>query len=391
MTAAGTTDLAIAECGNPEVAEDFLPMIHLVFANLKTWLTGVHHGVSRQHLQAYPQRVHVPLSAPTPSGRFAGDRRRRQDAARQFRRLQRPQGGAHDVGRSASRSNRARPFDGRGEEQRDSGRARADRGPRPEGLCVHARRRTRPKKSFERVIASGNHLLTQVKDNQPACAADLNWALAGRKPSGSAKTETAGRNRWETRELTVFHAKAWFRDTPWEKLIKTVLRLERTVCERTPATGLCAQTTEVVFWISSASNQMPQRWNEWDPRPLADRERQPLRARHRLRRGRFPHPQEPRHRRSPAILRLQSDPRRWRLQHPKRSLARRPRSQRPRLRESRCLRIPRSRRDQIDIRLPRNNILQERIGYLLKRPAGRPSVDVRRSKPDKAAPCRGQG
>src|SRR5271166_5078586 len=198
-----------------------------------------------------------------PFGRFVGDRRRRQDVARQFRRLQRPQGGAHDVGAAASRSNRARPSDGRGEEQRDSGRARADRGPRPEGLCIHARRRTRPKKSFERVIASGNHLLTQVKDNQPSLRRRLELGVAGRKPSGSAKTETAGRNRWETRELTVFPAKAWFRDTPWEKLIKTVLWLERTVCKRAPATGLCAQTTEVVFWISSASNQTPQRWNEW--------------------------------------------------------------------------------------------------------------------------------
>jgi hypothetical protein len=27
----------------------------------------------------------------------------------------------------------------------------------------------------------------------------------------------------------VFPVKAWFRHTPWEKLIKTVLRLERTV------------------------------------------------------------------------------------------------------------------------------------------------------------------
>src|SRR5277367_1167075 len=136
-----------------------------------------------------------------PFGRFVGDRRRRQDVARQFRRLQRPQGGAHDVGAAASRSNRARPSDGRAEEQRDSGRARADRGPRPEGLCVHARRRTRPKKSFERVIASGNHLLTQVKDNQPSLRRRLELGVAGRKPSGSAKTETAGRNRWETREF----------------------------------------------------------------------------------------------------------------------------------------------------------------------------------------------
>ena len=33
-----------------EVAEQYLPIIHLVFANLKTWLIGIHHGVSHQHL-----------------------------------------------------------------------------------------------------------------------------------------------------------------------------------------------------------------------------------------------------------------------------------------------------------------------------------------------------
>jgi predicted transposase YbfD/YdcC len=113
------------------------------------------------------------------------------------------------------------------------------------------------------VIASGNHLLTQVKDNQPSLRRRLELGTAGRKPTGSHKSETTGRNRWETRELTVFPAKAWFRHTPWENLIKTVLRLERTVCKRNPATGLCAQTTEVVFWVSSASNQTPERWNEW--------------------------------------------------------------------------------------------------------------------------------
>jgi transposase-like protein len=39
--------------GDPENAEAWLPMIHLVFSNLKTWLQGTHHGVSQQHLQAY--------------------------------------------------------------------------------------------------------------------------------------------------------------------------------------------------------------------------------------------------------------------------------------------------------------------------------------------------
>jgi len=44
---------AIAECGDPEVAEQFLPISHLVFTNLKSWLNGIHHGVSAKHLQAY--------------------------------------------------------------------------------------------------------------------------------------------------------------------------------------------------------------------------------------------------------------------------------------------------------------------------------------------------
>lgn len=39
--------------GDPEQAEAWLPMIHIVFGNLKTWLLGIHHGVSPQHLQAY--------------------------------------------------------------------------------------------------------------------------------------------------------------------------------------------------------------------------------------------------------------------------------------------------------------------------------------------------
>lgn len=45
--------LAAAENGSREVAEQYLPLIHLVFSNLKAWLTGMHHGVSHKHLQAY--------------------------------------------------------------------------------------------------------------------------------------------------------------------------------------------------------------------------------------------------------------------------------------------------------------------------------------------------
>ena len=53
MTKHGYDHVAIAERGDPQVAEEFMPIIHLVFSNLKTWLRGIHHGVSPQHLQAY--------------------------------------------------------------------------------------------------------------------------------------------------------------------------------------------------------------------------------------------------------------------------------------------------------------------------------------------------
>ena len=39
--------------GDPERTDAHLPMIHIAFSNLKTWLLGTHHGVSHQHLQAY--------------------------------------------------------------------------------------------------------------------------------------------------------------------------------------------------------------------------------------------------------------------------------------------------------------------------------------------------
>ena len=39
--------------GDPDKAEAHLPMIHLIFSNLKTWIQGTHHGVSQTHLQAY--------------------------------------------------------------------------------------------------------------------------------------------------------------------------------------------------------------------------------------------------------------------------------------------------------------------------------------------------
>lgn len=49
----GYAHLPVVEANDPKVAEEYLPIIHLAFSNLKGWLRGTHHGVSPQHLQAY--------------------------------------------------------------------------------------------------------------------------------------------------------------------------------------------------------------------------------------------------------------------------------------------------------------------------------------------------
>ena len=54
LTALGYGHEALVLGGDPDKAEQHLPMIHLVFSNLKTWILGTHHGaIGPQHLQAY--------------------------------------------------------------------------------------------------------------------------------------------------------------------------------------------------------------------------------------------------------------------------------------------------------------------------------------------------
>jgi hypothetical protein len=53
LASKGYRHTQVPQCGDPKVAEASLPLIHLAFSNLKTWLNGIHHGVSPQHLQAY--------------------------------------------------------------------------------------------------------------------------------------------------------------------------------------------------------------------------------------------------------------------------------------------------------------------------------------------------
>lgn len=53
LAAMGYDHESVVLHGETEKVEKSLPMIHLVFSNLKAWLLGTHHGVSAQHLPAY--------------------------------------------------------------------------------------------------------------------------------------------------------------------------------------------------------------------------------------------------------------------------------------------------------------------------------------------------
>ncbi len=54
LTFRGYAHDALTLKGDPAKADAHLPMIHLIFSNLKTWINGTHHGrIEPQHLQAY--------------------------------------------------------------------------------------------------------------------------------------------------------------------------------------------------------------------------------------------------------------------------------------------------------------------------------------------------
>jgi transposase-like protein len=53
LTKLGYRHDPLAIKGDQAKTEAHLPMIHIVFGNLDTWLLGSHHGVSPKHLQAY--------------------------------------------------------------------------------------------------------------------------------------------------------------------------------------------------------------------------------------------------------------------------------------------------------------------------------------------------
>lgn len=84
-----------------------------------------------------------------------------------------------------------------------------------------------PKKTVEAVLDSGNHLLVQVKGNQPTLQT-LARQLALQPPARTTSSQDIGRrNRIERRTVKVWPLPAEFGSEPWHRRFRTLVNVER--------------------------------------------------------------------------------------------------------------------------------------------------------------------
>ena len=92
---------------------------------------------------------------------------------------------------------------------------------------------------------------TQLKDNQPTLVQKAEAACTSQRPTSSDTSTTAARNRHETRTVDVFSATRAVADTEWKPLIEGIVRVSRTVLQRSAKTGLWSSTSEVAYYLAN--------------------------------------------------------------------------------------------------------------------------------------------
>jgi len=176
----------------------------------------------------------------------------RQDAARQLRQFSRPCRSPTPQCLRHRHRPRARPCRNRREVQRDPGGAdAAGRTRRPRRRHRHARCSALPKKLFEVAAEAGIALIVQVKDNQPTLHQQIAEVAATKPSLTSVRSHDKGRNRDESRTVTVFHPAGQLAGTDWYPHVAAIVRVEREVFTRNARTGLLRHATETAFYVSN--------------------------------------------------------------------------------------------------------------------------------------------
>jgi predicted transposase YbfD/YdcC len=107
-----------------------------------------------------------------------------------------------------------------------------------------------PKKTVESVLETGNHLLVQVKGNQPTLQA-LAREVALQPPCCSESSDTIGRrNRIEQRIVKVWPLPADFGAEPWHRRFRTLVQVERRVERFQTKTAEWQTSEEVSLYLS---------------------------------------------------------------------------------------------------------------------------------------------
>jgi predicted transposase YbfD/YdcC len=107
-----------------------------------------------------------------------------------------------------------------------------------------------PKKTVESVIETGNHLLVQVKGNQPTLQAHAR-EVALQPPLRTESSHTIGkRNRIEQRTVKVWPLPAEFGTEPWHRRFRTLVQVERHVERFQTQTAEWQSSVEVSLYLS---------------------------------------------------------------------------------------------------------------------------------------------
>jgi len=108
-----------------------------------------------------------------------------------------------------------------------------------------------PKKHFEVAAEANIALIVQVKDNQPSLRQRIQEISATAAPLGSVRSRDKGRNRDESRTVTVFDPAGKLADTDWHPHVAAIIRVEREVFTRNAGTGLLRHATETAFYVAN--------------------------------------------------------------------------------------------------------------------------------------------
>jgi len=110
-----------------------------------------------------------------------------------------------------------------------------------------------PKKTFEAAAAAKAHLIVQLKENQPTLLKKVEAACRGAVPLSCAETIDVGRNRHETRTVSVFDASPAVVKTEWEPYVSCIIKVERFTPVFNTRTHQWDARHEVSFYLSNRS------------------------------------------------------------------------------------------------------------------------------------------